>query len=272
MVRQTNYSIIGTETRLIKSTLVDQEFQISIALPVFYSREPDKKCPVIYLLDSNFYFGMVTEMTRIMAQCFEFPDTVIVGIGYPWIEPAADAYDLVSGCRLRDYSPVTSKFYEAEILKWSPALKHCESGGAPDFLQFITKELIPLIESEYPIDSTNRTIVGHSLGGTFALYALFHTDVFHKYVVCDADYHFGDKILFEHEKEYAEKHDNLPVKLFLSNTYAEDILHHNIAEFLSPLKSREYKDLIITQKEMQGFRHCEAVAPFIQAGLKEVFS
>jgi predicted alpha/beta superfamily hydrolase len=63
MTGSTRYSIVGTETRLIKSTFVDQEFQISIALPVFHSREPDKKCPVIYLLDSNFYFGMVTEMT-----------------------------------------------------------------------------------------------------------------------------------------------------------------------------------------------------------------
>ncbi len=242
---QTNYSIVGTETRQIKSTFVDQEFQISIALPVFHSREQDKKCPVIYLLDSNFYFGMATEMTRIMAQCFEFPDTVIVGIGYPWTEPAADAYDLVSGCRTRDYTPVTSKFYENETLKWSPALKDCESGGAPNFLQFITEELIPLVESEYPIDATNRTIVGHSLGGTFALHALFHTDVFHKYVICDADYHFGEKILFEHEKDYAETHDNLPIKLFLSNSYEKDILHHNSTEFLSTLEKREYKDLAI---------------------------
>jgi len=257
------YSIVGTETRLIKSSYVDQEFQISVALPVFHSGYLDKKCPVIYMLDANFYFGMVTELSRIMALCSELPDIIIVGIGYPWTEPATDAYDNVISLRLRDYTPVVSKQAEEEILEFSPALEHCESGGAANFFRFIKEELIPIVETEYPIDPTDRTLLGHSWGGTFSLYEMFHSTSFHKYVVCDADVNYGNKILYEYEKAYAETHDSLPVKFFFSSP--------GESEMLEVLKNRHYKGLEITSHDIQGLRHCEGTAPSFQAGLKAIF-
>ena len=262
------YAIIGTESRLLRSRFVDQEFQISVALPVFHGRGAEKKCPIIYLLDANFYFGLVTEMTRIMAECSEFPDTVVVGIGYPWVEPAHKAYDLVSGLRLRDFSPVTSKFAESEVLRYSPELTHVESGGASKFLRFITDELIPWVENEYPAEALDRTLVGHSWGGLFALYALFHSTDFHRYVVCDPDVNYENRVLFEDEQAYAKAHDNLRAKLFIS------VSNENPAprkEFASILEKRDYEDLTIIYKEMLNCQHCESVGPSFQAGLKAVF-
>lgn len=263
------YAIIGTESRLLQSRFVDQEFQISVALPVFHGRGAEKKCPVIYVLDANFYFGLVTEMTRIMAQCFEFPDTVVVGIGYPWVEPAHEAYDLASGLRTRDLTPVTSSFAETEVLIHSPALDHVESGGASKFLQFVLEELIPWVEAGYPAEPSDRTLLGHSWGGLFALYALLHTTIFHKYVVCDPDVNYGDKVLFEYEREYARMHDTLTANLFIANSREEKPRQKE--EFVSILEKRNYRDLVITHKDILNCRHCEAVGPSFQAGLKAVF-
>ena len=45
------------------------------------------------------------------------------------------------------------------------------AGGADDNLRFIADELLPWIDARYPT-ARNRLLVGHSLGGLFALYAM----------------------------------------------------------------------------------------------------
>jgi predicted alpha/beta superfamily hydrolase len=46
------------------------------------------------------------------------------------------------------------------------------SGGAPAFLDFLEHELIPFIDRTYRTNTSDRGLLGHSLGGLFALYAL----------------------------------------------------------------------------------------------------
>jgi len=45
--------------------------------------------------------------------------------------------------------------------------------GAPAFYNFITLDLIPSIEKQYRVRSTNRTLAEHSFGGLFVGLALF---------------------------------------------------------------------------------------------------
>lgn len=82
------------------------------------------------------------------------PDMIIVGITYSG--PTAN-YDSL---RAVDYTPVASA-------------ANAHSGGAPKFLEFMRRELTPFIESQYPVDPEQRALMGNSLGGLFALYAMF---------------------------------------------------------------------------------------------------
>ena len=50
--------IPDTERRVLKSSFVDEEFKIHVALPRGYSEEKGRY-PVIYLLDSEYSFGCV---------------------------------------------------------------------------------------------------------------------------------------------------------------------------------------------------------------------
>ena len=45
-------------------------------------------------------------------------------------------------------------------------------GGAPAFLDFLEHELIPFIDHTYRTNPSDRGLLGHSMGGEFALYAL----------------------------------------------------------------------------------------------------
>jgi uncharacterized protein len=59
------------------------------------------------------------------------------------------------------------------------------TGGGENFTSFIEKELIPHVESHYPT-SPNRTLVGHSFGGLFAINTLIHhPQLFDSYVAID---------------------------------------------------------------------------------------
>ena len=61
-----------------------------------------------------------------------------------------------------------------------PAFKNAEpcTGGADDYLRLLTEEIIPTAEMEINGVPSWRGIVGYSLAGLFALYAIYRTDLF----------------------------------------------------------------------------------------------
>ncbi len=265
------YTLVDTETRRIASRFVQQEFQISVARPLLHPGDRPTSYPVLYLFDANFYFGGVTEVTRLMRECNEFPISIVVGIGYPFDGPANEMIDTVVGWRTRDFTPEVSPEKEQEVLDSSPTLKTVTSGGADNFHQFIEQELMPLVEADYPIDSANRTLMGHSWGGLFGLYSLFRDPLLYKnYLICSPDLPYADGIVFEYEEAYAQAHDTLPATLFISQG-GREVSEHN-QRLVSILESRQYKDLNITHQSIMDCEHCASPIPSFVAGLKAVFS
>jgi hypothetical protein len=246
-----------------------QKYRISVATPYFFPNEYEEKFPVIYLLDSDVYFGMVTEMTRIMS-VYGFQPMIIVGIGY---QPFESPFEDLSNWRARDMSPVDDK-------KWSQSAKEqglkYKLGGADKFLSFIHDELIPFIESRYQTIPENRTLVGHSFGGIFTLYSLFKKpDIFQRYLAGSFPLKFGDEVILSMEENYAKTQKSLPVRLFIGSgslEYGGSNIVSDMFRFTAILENRNYKDLKFSVKVFEDYNHTEVIAPFIQAGLKSVFS
>lgn len=272
-------TILGTEARTLRSSFVNQEYLISIALPFSYAENPEKCYPVIYVLDANSYYGMVVEMARTLSIrvpfCNPFPDAIIVGVGYPAHGSATEAYAQVMHLRMRDFLPVRDEGAEGFIQDVFPITHHVASGGAHDFLQFIQQELVPWIETEYRVDAADRTLMGFSWGGEFALYALFQQpDLFHRYLVGSPDLPHGNGFILDAEQKYAGQHDNLPVRLYLAygeleiNEYERPFLER----FLAALHSRGYVDFRLTYEVIPKYDHCAVVAPAFLAGLVTLFS
>jgi hypothetical protein len=272
-------TIPATEVRTLRSAIVDQEYLISVALPFRYHEFPEKTYPVIYVLDANLYFGMVVEMVRTLSIrvpfCNPFPDAIIVGVGYPAHGSATEAYAQVTHLRMRDFLPVRDEGAEGFIQDVFPVSDHVASGGADHFLQFIQQELVPWIESAYRIDTADRTLMGFSWGGLFALYALFHEPLlFQRYVVASPDLPHGNGFILDAEQKYAEQHAHLPVCLYLAygepeiNEYERPFLER----FLDALKGRAYADFTLTYEVIPKYTHCAVVAPAFLAGLLAVFA
>lgn len=69
-----------------------------------------------------------------------------------------------------------------DMVPWDspPAFKNAEpcTGSADDYLRLLTEEIIPTAEKEITEAPSWRGIVGYSLAGLFALYAIYLTDLF----------------------------------------------------------------------------------------------
>lgn len=272
-------TIPATEVRILHSAAVEQEYQISVALPLHYAEHPEKAYPTIYVLDANLYFGMVVEMVRTLnirvPFCSGFPDAFVVGIGYPVSGSAAEIYAQVMHLRMRDLLPVRDQGAEGFIQDIFPVSDQVASGNAHQFLQFIQQELMPWIDAEYRVDNTDRTLMGFSWGGEFALTALFHQPrLFQRYVVVSPDLPHGNGAVLDYEQAYAQHQAELPVRLYLGYGEPEvnDYERPFVERFLSAVESRRYAGFKMTYQTIPNCDHCAVVAPAFLAGLVAVFA
>lgn len=177
-----------SEERILPSAIVGHDYRLWIALPLSYESS-DQSYPVLYLLDADATFRMVTDIMRVGAYSGEYPELIIVGISYSieYAEPTELR-------RMLDYR------MEDQIL--SPDL----------FLRFIREELIPFMDARYRTDSRDRGVAGFANAGNFALYTLVHEPrTFSRYIVGSAtDYHRAA------QEDLITQRSYLPINIFLS--------------------------------------------------------
>lgn len=87
-----------------------------------------------------------------------------------------------TGCPPFTLVAISDLDWNHDMVPWDspPAFKNAEpcTGGADDYLRLLTREIIPTAEKELPGVPSWRGIAGYSLGGLFALYAIYRTDLF----------------------------------------------------------------------------------------------
>lgn len=134
--------------------------------------------PVLYLLDGESNFSAVCGLVERLSMSYLVPDMIVVGI---------DNTD-----RTRDLTPTTL----------SNSSSSQKTGGNEQFFKFLTKELIPYIDSTYNT-LPYRILIGHSLGGITAINALFTIpNVFNAYIVIDPSLWWDNKALMGTAKNY----------------------------------------------------------------------
>jgi predicted alpha/beta superfamily hydrolase len=269
-----NVFLQATKVHAIKSASTTQSFAISVALPSSYSSRPRTFYATIYLLDANFHFGLVTELTRYMALDGELPETLVVGVGYPSRRSLKATSDRAFLLRSYDLTPIRDLSEETMVGKWLK-VKKVATGGAESLVSMLRDQLMPFIERRYRSDSTRRVIVGHSFGGLFTLHALFSDHrLFKGYVAASPSLWYGERIMFRREEDYAGHHSRLPVHLFLAAGDREDEANHqmasNVVHFAAKLRSRRYAGLQLSTALLPDCGHSASVASAYQVGLHSV--
>lgn len=208
--QQKEPQLFRAETSILHSDIVNNDFEIQVSLPAEYM-DNDSTYPVLFCTDANENFGLVSGIAAILSfRGDEIPPVVVVGIGYP-LKGLEDWGARRHSDLTPTYMPERSSGWQEELSRISGRddLK-VRSGDAPLLLEFINQELIPFVESNYRVNSTDRAIFGYSLGGLFSLYALFHApEIFQRYFAGEPSIWWDDATILSDEAAYAATRDDL---------------------------------------------------------------
>ena len=272
-------TIQSSEVRAMSSSHVDQEFRLLIALPLNYAT-CDTTYPVLYVLDANLAFGIVTETARLLEAEQAIPQLIIVGITYPTDNELAQLV-----LRSRDYTPSVN---DAWIRTWleeraeyfDTPLEYKGTGGAGNFLQFIREELKPFIHSNYRVNPDDQAFIGGSLSGLFGLYTLFHApDAFNRYIIGSPSIWWDDKVVITYEAEYAARKANLTARVFMSAGSLEEAENEpdptamvtNMNHLAKIMRDRDYAGLELKTHIFEGETHLSVIPATISRGLRGIF-
>lgn len=166
-------------------------YRIFTSVPT--SQPPLGGFPVLYVLDGNAWFDLTGAIARL-----NLPDAIVVGVGYPTgalLDFARRSDDLVPFPAANGNPPQADRFFS-----------------------FLTQELMPHVAAKYPVGQRQRTLIGHSLGGLFTLYALFTKPVsFSTYVALSPSIWRSDRrILAAEEAFYAHSPTGIRPRVFVS--------------------------------------------------------
>jgi len=277
-------SVIGTEVRQMKSKATGKDYRISIALPYGYFNQPGEfdffehsrtAWPVVYIVDANWYFGMVTQIVRTSSWCGRASDAIIVGVGYPEDPSPPQSHWNVNVWREHDLNPTLGEEYDRQISQWLK--QEVKSGGADQLLKFFKLELIPWVDRQYRTDPSHRILAGHSSGGLFTLYAMFQEPgLFRSYVANSPWLMSAENPILGLESAFAKRHKRLAAQVYIGvgelEESADTTTLTDVYRFAAQLESRKYKGLSFTKQVFADNNHCEVVAPSFQAGLRLALS
>lgn len=221
------YRLPGTERFGIRSPY-GPNYELFVAHPVGPPPSP-AGYPVMYVLDGNAVFGTAAEIISLRSRRPEasgvFP-AVLVGIGYPVDGP----FDLDR--RAFDYTPPADPAGlppRPDNSAW-PAI-----GGADEFLDFIVAGVRPAIQQMFPIDMRRQALFGHSLGGLFALHALFNQTVaFSHYIAASPSIWWYRSALRNDEAAFTRGVELSPTNARLLVTVGDQEQELTRAEYAAP--------------------------------------
>jgi uncharacterized protein len=188
----------------ITSKINGLKYRVMVSTP--RSADPNKRYPVFYLLDGNWYFMPAAESDS--ATDPGLLAAIFVGIGYPSDDAEIGrrrSFDLTPSGKLKDFFG-------------------SKAGGGDDFIRVLLEEVKPLVETHYKVDQTRQIIYGKSLGGLLVLHLLFiHPEAFQTYIAASPAIYWDNSSVLAGEKDFPQKikTDNLHLKLLITSAGEE---------------------------------------------------
>jgi len=245
----------------VYSNILKEKRTYSIYLPPSYKSNPTKKYFVAYVLDGgrNKFIevtGIAQSMNSIPDLKMQIPELIIVSIE--------------NTDRTKDFTPTHSLNYlDAENIA-----AFNSSGGAYAFAQFMEKELMPRIDSSYRTLSKNL-IIGHSLGGLFAINCLLGSpELFNYYLLIDPSWFWDHNYIGKRTREVLKTKANLKGRVYiaLANNMQEDNRHYKWGqEFYELLKNSKFSKLDVKLRYFEDEKHLTVPVPATYYGLRYIF-
>jgi predicted alpha/beta superfamily hydrolase len=247
------------QEHLLTSKINNNNYQLFVSLPKDYSNTDTTKYPVLYLLDGNYTFPIAHSTRQLLDLAGSLENVIIVGIGYNWDR----SYEPWYTERWKDFTP-SSDIKSDTSRSFSDLLNlktgSLNSGGAQAFINILKSEILPFVEKTYNANE-DKGIAGHSLGGLFAAYCLFHDPtLFNRYGINSPSLWWHNNKIFDIEKLFSEKNKNLNAQVFLSVGSREGVsMVPKMTAFADSLKAHNYSGLSLTSQIFDDEGHFSVV-------------
>ncbi len=263
--------ILGTVDSVYSKTL--QEYRkVLVHLPLTDPDEfsPDQKYPVVYVLDGDFLSAVtISENLSSGSGNFRYPKMIVVAV--------------TNTDRTRDLTPTYST--EGTIM---PGFLLKTSGGGKRFNEFLEKELIPYIDSNYPA-APYRAIVGHSFGGLSVISSLMNQEsLFNAFIAIDPSM-WWDKTNFLAQAKQAlqqNKYENKRLFLAIANSMDKKFTLQTVVKDKTPktlhvrailqldqwIKQNKKNGLIYSSKYYRDYNHGGVPLVAMNDGLPFIFN
>ena len=224
-------------------SMYDQEindtFTIHLSLPEGYDKS--KKYPLVLMTDGVWRLSDHPQLRQLMLSG-EVEDVILVSVGYP------NGYDY-------------TKIRERDLV------------DQPDlFLQFLVENLMPYLCDNYSVDTKRVTLTGHSLGGYWGLYTLFHSDTiakntFNSYYIGSPSVQVNTDMAFakNFEEWFYERKQSLDCEVYATVGGDEDAgFTTSIETFFEGMKAHNYEGLSFDYEVIKGYTHDTVFKPSIK--------
>ncbi|MFZ1700270.1 MAG: alpha/beta hydrolase-fold protein [Pyrinomonadaceae bacterium] len=227
----------------INSKFVGEERTVLVRVPLAYRQQPTSRFPVLYMLDAHPpQNAMMAGIVEQQAWGDKIPEMIIVGIQ--------------NTNRTRDMTPTATEI--------------AGSGGAEKFLDFIEKELIPMVEQNYRTQPY-RIFAGHSLGGLLAIHTLVtRPQMFNAYIAASPVLNWDKDIVIKcAEQEFKKKAaGKRTVFVALGN---EPEYQSGCDSFRDLVKRSKPDGLDIEFQQFKDESHGSVVLPAYFGGLRKIY-
>lgn len=220
----------------LHSEVLNEDRTLWVHLPPSYEGS-QQRFPVLYLLDGDAHFVHTIGTVEFLARQNQCLEMIVIAI--------------TNTDRTRDMTPTRATVdYQGNPTDTMPT-----SGGADQFLNFMSEELIPHVEATYRTQPY-RMFVGHSFGGLLTMYALFsRPDMFNAYVAVSPSVWWQKDFMVDKASQFLK---NLPAShksLFMTIADEDGAMRSNFDTIVDQFEAQSPAKITFGHRVMEDESH-----------------
>lgn len=228
------YKYPPSEVVTIHSKILNEDRKIYIHCPKSDSADINKRFPVVYLMDGENHFELLSQYVDYLSR----PDVSVM--------PKIIVVSIPNTNRVRDLTPTQSVLdYEG---KPDTTARYKSSGGNEVFFEFLKKELMPVIDSNYKTQPY-KVFAGHSFGGISSINCILtHPEMFDAYIAVSPSFWWDNEYLLKLTEKKLKSGSTLNKKLFYCDGNeggSDSFFHKALVKF----------DSLIVEKKVVGLNY-----------------
>ncbi|CAB3637048.1 alpha/beta hydrolase [Achromobacter aegrifaciens] len=196
------YEMADSEVWDVPDPVSGRGYQVYVALPPSYAKQPQRRYPVLYVTDADYAFPIIRQLARrLNVEGPRIEEFILVGLSYGKGEDGGVS-------RQRDYTPTPNGP--------STAPANAVHGQARAYQAYLRDQVKPYITARYRTDPARALFLGHSYGALLGTQILFtEPGMFNGYVLGSPSLWYDKRHALKLEAGHAQQHRDLTANVFL---------------------------------------------------------